>query len=62
MTIAEEIVERIASELAQPNYNRDTRTIAYLIDRLVLERIAEHAMVRMNTPIRRQPPKPSEPA
>jgi hypothetical protein len=41
MTEAERLVEQIAAELAEPNYNRDTRTIAYLIDRLISERLAE---------------------
>lgn len=41
VTEAETLIERIAAELARPPYDRDPRDIAYLIDRLILERIAE---------------------
>lgn len=41
MTEAERLIEEIAVEMAQPKYSRDTRGIAYLIDRLITERLME---------------------
>ena len=60
---ADQIIERLAAEIAEPNYNRDPRAVAYFIDKLIRERVGEFKMIGMNgAPRNDDRPKLQEPA